>query len=298
MQQQVGEDNGALSGAAELAIAAMLLRAIPQRAWVSRRTMNSSRPPATAQQEELEAKMGKVKEIWEKKYVPARPEPAMRTIIGPDGAAYEVPADDHIRSESGELPGIDVRLNSNKAPDLPGRNYFSRGRPFERPLVVVTANAHPATLAHEMGHAELYASANQLNGAASDLVARIQEDQIDWLPSKHTLARGAGARNWPQVLLPAAGAVAGLGTGALLGDNGALPAALIGGATGLPLLVVEAEAWRRGAEYAKALGVSRRRYAAQAVLPLLAYASLGASNAALGALASELSSDVFRGEAG
>lgn len=240
------------------------------------------------------------KKIWDDKYAPAGQEktPVTRTIRDPDGGYHEyVDPDEYESSREPTTPGIRIRQPNNDIVSAERyRNFFRRTS--QGPEVGVQVRASPATLAHEMGHAEMYARANQINGAASDLISELQENKVEWLPSIHAMASGTPGGDWKRSFLPVAGALAGVGAGALLGDSGAAVGGLVGAATGLPLFAVEAEAWRRGAEYAKAMGVSKRRYAAQAILPLLSYAALPLSNAALGAASAELSNDLFRGQLG
>lgn len=295
--QQAEGSRGGLSGAAELAIAALLLRQIPVRAKTAIRRERYKQPASDHEARQTRANLARAKKIWDDKYAPPpAAASSSRRVVDPDGNVVELPDWEDADGPDQGPRGIHVRLANNADPRERYRNFFRRTS--SGPEVAVQARADPAVLAHEMGHAELYASGRQINGAASSLLGRLQEDMVDWLPNIRTLAIGDYARSWQDVLLPAAGAIAGLGAGALMGDNGSVVGGLVGGATALPLFAVEAEAWRRGAEYAKALGIGRRRYAAQSLFPLLAYGSVGLSNAALGAAAGELSNDLFRGELG
>lgn len=295
--QQPDDSRGALSGAAELAIAALLLRQIPVRAKSAIRRQHYQQHPSDQERRLAQANLAHVKKIWDDKYAPTpAAAPSSRRVIDPDGNEVELPDWEDVDGPGQGPQGLRVRLANNASSGERYRSFFRRTS--SGPEVVVQARADPATLAHEMGHAELYASGNQINGAASSLLGRLQENKVDWLPHIRTLATGDYARSWHDTLLPAAGAIAGLGAGALMGDNGSVVGGLVGGATALPLFAVEVEAWRRGAEYAKALGVGRRRYAARALFPLLTYGSVGLSNAAMGAAAAELSNDLFRGELG
>lgn len=290
-------DDGALSGAGELAVAALLLRGVALAPALARRRIKYTVEPTEQERQAWRTNTTIAKKIWNDKYAPPKQEekPVTRTVRDPEGNYHEYTDPDEF-----ELPreqGIRIRQPNNDILSAERhRNFFRRAG--HGPEVAVQIQADPATLAHEMGHAEMYARANQINNAASDLVSRLQENKVDWLPPIQAMAFGKTGGDWKRSFFPAAGALAGIGAGALLGDNGAAVGGLVGAATGLPLFAVEAEAWRRGAEYAKAMGVSRRRYAAQAIIPLLSYAALPLSNAALGAASADLSNDLFRGQLG
>jgi len=294
---QAPRDDGALSGAGELAVAALLLRGVALAPALARRRMKYTAEPTEQERQAWQANTAIAKKIWDDKYAPPKQEqkPVTRTVRDPEGNYHEYEDPDEFEF----LPqqGIRIRQPNNSVLSAERYRNFLR-RTSQGPEVAVQIQADPATLAHEMGHAEMYARANQINGTASDLISRLQENKVDWLPSIRAMASGKTDGDWKRSLFPVAGALAGLGAGALLGDDGAAVGGLVGAATGLPLLAVEAEAWRRGSEYAKAMGVSRRRYAAQAIIPLLSYAALPLSSAALGAASADLSSDLFRGQLG
>jgi len=290
-------DDGALSGAGELAVAALLLRGVALAPALARRRMKYTAEPTEQERQAWSTNTAIAKKIWDDKYAPPKQERKLltRTVRDPEGNYHEYTDPDEF--EPSHEQGIRIRQSNNDVLSAERhRNFFRRAG--QGPEVAVQVQADPATLAHEMGHAEMYARANQINNAASDLISQLQENKVDWLPPIQAMATGKTGSDWKRSFLPAAGALAGIGAGALLGDNGAAVGGLVGAATGLPLFAVEAEAWRRGAEYAKAMGVSRRRYAAQAIIPLLSYAALPLSNAALGAASADLSNDLFRGQLG
>lgn len=292
-----GDDNGALSGAAELAVAALLLRGVVMAPALASRRGRYLAEPSEQERATWRKNTDIAKKIWDDKYAspPGDVKPVTRTITDPEGNTYQIEDPDEFEPVKPESPAIKIRQPSGKITSAERfRNFFRRTS--EGPEVAIQVRADPSTLAHEMGHAEMYARGNQLNGAASDLISRLQEGKLGWMPAPRVLATGAG--DWRGALFPVAGALAGLGAGALLGDSGAAVGGLVGMSTGVPLLVMEAEAWRRGAEYAKAMGVGRRRYAAQAILPLASYAAIPLSNAALGAASAELSKDLFQGKLG
>lgn len=293
-----GADDDALSGAAELAIAALLLRGVALAPALARRKGRYLVEPTEEERRAWRSNAGIAKEIWDKKYASPveKSKTVVRTVTDPDGNTFEIEDPDEFESPAkAQSPAIRIRIPADRVDSAERfRNFFRRTN--DGPEVAVQIRADPAILAHEMGHAEMYARGNQLNGAASDLVSRLQEGKLSWIPNPRSLAAGRGS--WQDALLPAAGALAGLGAGALLGDSGSAIGGLVGLSTGVPLFVVEAEAWRRGAEYAKAMGVGRRRYAAQALLPLASYAALPLSSAALGAASAELSNDLFHGKLG
>lgn len=285
------QDDGALSGAAELAAAGLLLRGIGVAPALAYRDRNYGDPLTPEQHARWQKNRAIVKDLWDSRYAKPQQRTPQPASDYDDGEPEWI---DH-REERLRDRGIEVGYSTNN------RNYFARvqGDGNPGPSVRVTPQARPSTLAHEMGHAEMYASANQLGKAASDVISKIQENKYKTPVDMQQLAgMSRRSRDWRHTLLPMSGVIAGLATGAVLGDSGATIGGLVGAATGLPLLAVEAEAWRRGAQYARAMGISRRRYAADAFLPLMSYAALPVMNAGLGMLAGELASDATSGKMG
>lgn len=268
------QGHGSLSGPAELATAALLLRYLVMPQYAAQHKKSFGRPLDPADRTALMQGMEAARKLWNGKYAPSAP---------------------HVSDDAWEDTfSWDGRIRVAASPQV--SNKFTRRN--GEPQVAINTSADLSSLAHEMGHAEMFATGHGLNGVSPDFMGRLQEAKIRGIAPTQTLAKGNTSRGWRGALAPAVGAVAGIGAGALAGDAGPIVGGIVGAATGLPLLAVELEAWRRGAEYAKAMGIGRGRYAARAILPLLSYASIPAANAALGIAAGELAKDAAQGNLG
>jgi hypothetical protein len=157
------------------------------------------------------------------------------------------------------------------------------------PLIVMNPRRGVSTMAHEFGHADMGGRYHgRKTGLLDDPVAWAQEVRFPqgggW-GLRSLAAPGPGWRKFLPLLPMAAGAVAGLPLGPELGAG---IGATVGAMANLPLVAVEAEAWRRGEDYARAAGVPRRHYYRMAMAPFLTYVMQAIRNTAMGAGAGAL----------
>lgn len=203
--------------------------------------------------------------------VPA-PEGMQRGVDAYGEVAYSQPP---ITLTQGQIP--------NRGHSSSFHKTFSRSGQFE-PHIAVNPRRTAPTMAHEFGHAAMGARVHRQNaGLLDDPIAWAQEKRMPQAGGwgfRSLSTPGEGWRKFLPLLPLAVGSVTGLPLGPELGAG-------LGAATGalanLPLLAVEAEAWRRGEDYARAAGVPRREYYRKAVAPFLTYLMLAGRNIGLGA---------------
>lgn len=180
--------------------------------------------------------------------------------------------------------------NLNENPIHVSSSFRSQG-PARLPQVLMNPLSSTSTMAHEMGHAEMAGRIHRNKATfAQDPVAWMQEKRFGQGSQSWALGNlfrgGPGWRTLLPLAVPAIGAAGGVATGP---EGGAVIGGLTGLAAAAPVLAYEAEAWRRGEDYAKAAGVGRRAYYRHAMVPFLSYllgavgtAGLGAGAGALG----------------
>lgn len=158
-----------------------------------------------------------------------------------------------------------------------------------KPYIIMNPRRDVSTMAHEFGHADMGGRFHrQKTGFLDDPVAWAQERRFPqgggW-GLRSLITPGQGWRKFLPLLPMAAGAVAGLPLGPELGAG---IGATIGAMANVPTVAVEAEAWRRGEDYARAAGIPRSHYYRMAMAPFLTYVMQAVRNTGMGAGAGAL----------
>lgn len=251
------------SMAAELALVALLAdpvtRQIVKHLYLQRRPQSTDADHGI----KLQSQFAPMRELWNSK--------------------YNAPLDDGSDGYRYPEPRLVYRPEGFEGKSSTGMKHDAMHQGEGYPVVGLTRRGTVATMAHEMGHADMAGPDYRGRLAlTSDPLAYLQQGQLGGV---RPVALSRGGRGW-QALLPYAPMVIGAGAGMLGGET---QGALAGAAAGLlgqaPLLAVEAEAWRRGAQYAATAGLGRKEYYRKAVLPFLGYLvnAAGKTAAAAGA---------------